>query len=87
MLVFYMLMLLFITHNVVNFIVKQKRFKSLHITYFYVLTSGIVIVRCIWMIMIFLVISNSSDTETVKMQKAIELADALGTYFELLLGI
>ena len=86
MLMFYVILVLAITHNVSTFMIGQKRFKSLHITLFYVLASCIVVVRCIWFIMVLVVVSEIS-TESDRMKKAVGLTDALGTYFELLLGI
>ena len=75
-------------HNIVRFVIRQKRWKSFHIAYFYVLVPFIIIVRLSWFTSILVVtyyydsISNNYD-----LKEEIFVLDVSATYLELLLGI
>ena len=55
MFIFYAVLIFAIVHNVAKYLVAQRRYKSLHIAYFYILAVLIIILRLVWFTMIFLV--------------------------------
>ena len=75
-----------ISHNVVNFLIRQRRFKSLHLTYFYVLSSIIIFLRMAWFSLILVVTTEWLNIDS-HVKHAVEITDAVATYGELLLGI
>ena len=49
----YAVLLAAIMHNIVRFVIGQKRYRFFHIAYFYTLVPTVVIVRIIWFTFIF----------------------------------
>ena len=56
----YAILLGTIMHNVARYLIGQRRFKSLHITYFYLLTTLVCIVRVTWFCIIIYVTKDCS---------------------------
>ena len=54
-LLFYLILIVTICHNVIRFLIGQKRYKSLHITYFYFLTAVVCILRTFWFCLVLTV--------------------------------
>ena len=52
---FYAVLLAAIIHNIVRFVIGQKRYRFFHIAYFYILVTLVVVVRVIWFSFIFIV--------------------------------
>ena len=55
MLICYAILIVTIWHNVLRFVIGQKRYKSLHITYFYCLTAVVCFLRIFWFCLILTV--------------------------------
>ena len=55
MFAFYIILIGATIHNIVRFVIRQKRWKSFHIAYFYVLVPMVTFVRVIWFISILIV--------------------------------
>ena len=87
MLVSYIVLIIVIAHNIVNFLIKQQRYKSFHITLIYLLTSFVVVVRIVWFSMILCVTTQPAAFYTNDVRSALEITDAVATYCELFLGI
>ena len=49
----YAVLLAAIMHNIVRFVIGQKRYRFFHIAYFYTFVPMVVIVRIIWFTFIF----------------------------------
>ena len=49
----YVFLLAAVTHNIVRFVILQKRYLNFNIAYFYVLVPLIIIVRITWFSLIF----------------------------------
>ena len=91
MYVSYALLLAFLVHNVVRFVVMQKRYRFFHIAYFYILVTFIVIMRVAWF---SLVLADTRDSDarsegklTDKEMIRIFYIDCFASYAELLIGI
>lgn len=54
-LLFYAILIVTIWHNVIRFLIGQKRYKYLHIAYFYLLTAVVCILRIFWFCLILTV--------------------------------
>ena len=57
----YLVLLAGIVHNVWNYLICQRRFKSLHITYFYLLATFVILVRMFWFSLILFVTTDTPD--------------------------
>ena len=57
----YLLLLAGIFHNVWNYLIRQRRFKSLHITYFYLLATFVILVRMFWFSLILVVTTDTTE--------------------------
>ena len=83
----YAILIAAITHNIVRFVILQKRYLNFNIAYFYVVVSMIVIVRVTWFSLIFHSIYQNYAPIPEGGLKKIYYADVIATYLELLLGI
>ena len=90
MLICYAILIVTIWHNVLRFVLGQKRYKSLHITYFYCLTAVVCFLRTFWFCLILTVtIKYEKDPGfySVDVKKVLALADHIATLTETLLGV
>ena len=60
-LVAYGILLAFALLNTVKFVIRQRRFENLHISYFYVLVYLIIVVRVMWLSFIIAVVRQYDD--------------------------
>ena len=86
MLSIYAVLLVFLLHNLWKYVIKQKRYKTFHITFFYILSFTVIIFRVTFfsLVLQFLIQVNGKQlTPPVK----IDDVDNFTTYFELILGM
>jgi len=84
---FYAILLAAIIHNIVRFVILQKRYRFFHISYFYILVTLIIVVRMTWFSMILHVTLQVEGTYKNFQKKMEFVTDVSATYLELLLGI
>ena len=85
MLFCYLLLSIATCHNVVRFVIKQRRYKFFHIVYFYILVALIILTRVVWFA--FMLQDVEAGSKFKKADAEIGISDCLATYLELLLGI
>ena len=76
----------FLLHNLWKYVIKQKRYKTFHITFFYVLSFTVITLRATFFSMVLKFLIQVNDEELLPPGK-IEDVDNFTTYFELILGI
>ena len=86
MLVIYVLLLFLLCYNVIQYVIRQKRYKVFHLTFFYIMSFAIVSLRIIFfsLILEFLFVAKG---KALYPPNDIGYIDNFATYTELILGI
>ena len=82
----YVILFGFILHNICNYVIKQKRYRTFQVSYFYILAVLIVFARVIFFSMLLVVVTDT-ETTSDSMSENTDRVDNYATYLELVLGV
>ena len=90
MFVLYTILIAAAIHNTIRIVLKEERYKSIHMASFYILVYLVAILRVIDISLILSVVINNDNPDTVDwkqgMKSSIFYIDIITTYLELLIG-
>ena len=82
----YVILLGFILYNIWTYVLKQKRYLTFQVSYFYILAVLIVFARVTFFSMLLVVVTNT-ESDVDSESENTDRVDNYATYLELILGV
>ena len=83
------LLFMLLVYNIVQYVIRQRRYKIFHIMWFYIFAFTVVVLRCLCYIMLikYLISLQNVESTTGRVTRRIDVVDNFAAFFELILGV
>ena len=85
----FFLLFMLLVYNIVQYVIRQRRYKIFHIMWFYIFAMTVVVLRCLCYIMLikYLITLQNAEGPTKHVTHNIDVIDNFAAFFELILGV